>query len=105
MEGGVILRREGQHQGAAGPVGDIQFGAQLLGQLSAPHVEPGHQGAGLGIVTGVEDGGVGLGGTVGHVVFLLQHSDLQLVAGELEGGCCAGDAAANDENVIHNRTS
>ena len=105
VEGSVILRREGQDQGAAGAVGDIQFGAQLLGQLSAPHVEPGHQGTGLRVITGVEDGGVGLGGAVGHVVFPLQNSDLQLVAGELEGGCRAGDAAANDENVIHNRTS
>ena len=104
-EGGLFLGGEGQHKGAALPVGHIQFGAQLLGQGGAPHVEPGHEGARLWVVPGVENGGVCLGGAVGHVVFPLQNSHIQPVAGELEGGRRAGNAAANDENVIHDKTS
>ena len=101
VQGGALLRGEGQHKRAAGPIGDVQLLAQLPGQSHTPHVEPGHQGAGQGIIAGVENGGIGLGGAVGHVVFLLQNAHPDLVFGELKGRGGAHNAAADDEYIVH----
>ena len=105
LEGSLILGREGQYEGAAGLVRNVQLGAQLFGQGGAPHIELGHQCAGLRVIPGMEDGGVGLGGAVGHVIFPLQDGRLQPVAGKVEGGGRTGDAAADDEYIVHKKTS
>ena len=104
-EGGLLLRGEGQHEGAALPVGYVQLGTQFFCQGGTPYVEFGHKRARLGVISGMENGGVCLGGAVGYVIFPLQNSYVQTIAGELEGGRRAGNAAANNENVIHNKTS
>ena len=101
----LIPLGEGGHKGAAPAVGHIQRPAQLSRQIRAPHVEPGHQGARLRVIPGVENGGVGLGGAAGHVVGPLQHADAQLITGQMEGRRCAGDAAADDNDVVQRNPS
>ena len=102
---GLLLPAEGQHEGTHRLVGDIQVPAQLPGQLHSPDVQPGHKAAGGGVVPRVEDGRVGLGSPFRHVVLPLQHRHLQLVLGQLIGGGRAGDAAADDDHVVHSKTS
>ena len=104
-QGLPIRRGEAQHQGAAGGIGHVQGGAELPGQGHAPHIEPGHQGAGQGVVAGVENGGVGLGGAVGHIVLPLQDAHPEPVFGQRKGRGRARDAAADDEDVVHSKTS
>ena len=105
LQGLFVLFGEGGHKGAAPAVGHIQRRAQLSCQLCAPHVESGHQGARFRVVPGVENGGVGLGGAAGHIVGPLQHADAQLVPGQMEGRRCAGDAAADDNDVVQRNPS
>ena len=101
LQVGQLLRAEGQHQTAALQVRHIQPGADLLGQCGPLHVEPRHPGTRLGIVTGVQNGTVGLGRAVCHVIFSLENGSLQRVMGQLVGTCCADDAAANDRYIQH----
>ena len=79
LQVGQLLRAEGQHQTAALTVRHIQTGTDLLGQCRALHVEPCHPGARLGIVSGVQNGTVGLGRAVCHIVFRLKDRGLQPV--------------------------
>ena len=105
LEQDLVLRGKAEHQGPTGQIGYVQLGAQLPGQGGAPDVEAGHQGAGHGVIPGVDDGGIGLGGTVGHIVFPLHDPHFELIFGQLKGSGRAHDAAADDENVIHSKTS
>ena len=79
LQVGQLLRAEGQHQTAALMVRHIQTGTDLLGQCGPLHVEPRHLGSRLGIVSGVQNGTVGLGRAVCHIVFRLKDRGLQPV--------------------------
>ena len=79
LQVGQLFRAEGQHQTAALMVRHIQTGTDLLGQCGPLHVEPRHLGARLGIVSGVQNGTVGLGRAVCHIVFRLKDRGLQLI--------------------------
>ena len=50
---------------------------------------------------GVQNGAVGLGGAVGHVVFCLQNDDFVLVARQCVGCSGADHTTADDSNIIH----
>ena len=101
LQVGQLFRAEGQHQTAALQVRHIQPGADLLGQCGPLHVEPRHPGARFGVVASVQNGTVGLGGAVGHVIFSLENGGLQRVMGQLIGGCRTNDTAADNCYIQH----
>ena len=101
LQVGQLFRAEGQHQTAALQVRHIQTGADLLGQCRALHVEPCHPGARFGVVASVQNGTVGLGGAVCHVIFSLENGGLQRVMGQLIGGCRTNDTAADNCYIQH----
>ena len=105
LQRGALPCVEGDHQGACGPIGNVQLAAQLSGQRGAADVAAGHEGAGLRVIPGMENGGVGLGGAAGHIVLPLQHRYGQPIFGQLIGRCGAGDAAANEDDIEHGGTS
>ena len=96
-----LRRAEGQHQTAALPVRHIQPGTDLFGQCNALHIEPCHPGARLGVVPSVQNGTVGLGGAVGHIVLGLKNCSVQRIMRELIGGSRANDTAADDCYIQH----
>ena len=101
LQVGQLFRAEGQHQTAALQVRHIQPGADLLGQCGPLHVEPRHPGARFGVVASVQNGTVGLGGAVCHVIFSLENGGLQRVMGQLIGGCRTNDTAADNCYIQH----
>ncbi len=62
--------------------------------------EPGLQGAGYGVETGVQDGGVGLGGAVADVVGRVDQGGPQGEAGQFAGDGGAHDAGADHGHVV-----
>ena len=96
-----LRRAEGQHQTAALPVRHIQPGTDLFGQCNTLHIEPCHPGARLGVVPSVQNGTVGLGGAVGHIVLGLKNCSVQRIMRELIGGSRANDTAADDCYIQH----
>ena len=101
LQVGQLALGQSQHEGAALLVGNIQLCADLLGQLHTAHVQPCHLGAGSGVVACVQNGAVGFGGAVGHVVFCLQNDDFVLVARQCVGCSGADHTTADDSNIIH----
>ncbi len=81
LNGGPFFFRKGQHEGTDPRKGNVQVLAQLLCHGVAGYVQTGHQGAGLGIVPGVDDRAVGAGSAHGDVVFLFKHHDGRLIFG------------------------
>ena len=101
LQMGQFLLVQCQHQRAALLIGDIQLCADLLCQSHAAHVQPCHAGAGGGVVACVENGAVGLGGAVCHIVLGLKNDHLVVVARQCVGGSGTDDATADDCYIIH----
>ena len=101
LQMGQFLLVQCQHQRAALLIGDIQLCADLLCQRHAAHVQPCHAGAGGGVVACVENGAVGLGGAVCHIVLGLKNDHLVIVARQCVGGSGTDDATADDCYIIH----
>ena len=76
------------------------FGEQVI--AAADHGR--FQRAGLGVETGVQDGGVGLAGAVADVVAGFEQRDRQLVAGQFSSDGGADDAGADDDDVVAGRS-
>ena len=101
LQVGQLLFVQCQHQRAALLIGDIQLCADLLGQRHAAHIQPCHAGAGGGVVACVENGAVGFGGAVCHIVLGLKDDHLVVVARQRVGGSGTDDATADDCYIIH----
>ena len=78
----------------------IQLPGRFVQQRHTGRVELGFQRAGDGVVTAVDNAGIGPGCTHGHIVFLFQQADLQIVPGKLPGCHSAHHTGANDRNII-----
>ena len=96
-----LLLVKGQDKGTDLLALHRQLFAELLGHPDSLHIEAGHFGPRLRVVPGVEDGAVGLGGAVRHVVGGLQGHHLQVIPGKLVGSGGADDPAADDRYIIH----
>ena len=96
-----VFLGETDHQGTDAPERDIQIFCQIAHQRIAAHVELCHQTAGRGVIAGVDDGAVGLGGAAADILLLFQDADAGRAAGQLPGGGCAGDARAYYDYIVH----
>ena len=92
---------QSKHQAAALLVGHIQLCADLFGHSHTGNIQFGHAGAGLGVISGMENGAVGLGGAIGDIVFRLENYGFGFVVRQSIGGCGADHTAANDGNIVH----
>ena len=101
LQVGQLLFVQCQHQRAALLIGDIQLCTDLLGQRYAAHIQPCHAGAGGGVVACVENGAVGLGGAVCHIVLGLKDDHLVVVARQCVGCGGTDDTTADDCYIIH----
>ena len=101
LQVGQLLLVQCQHQRTALLVGDIQLCADLFSQRYAAHIQPCHVGAGGGVVACVENGAVGLGGAVCHIVLGLKDDHLVVVARQRVGGSGTDDTTADDSYIIH----
>ena len=101
LQGGMVLQAEGHHQGGVPLHGHVQLLVNPVEHGVAQHVELGLQGAGLGVIPAVDDGGVGLALTVADIVGLFQQQRLDPVPGQFPGNATAHHAAADDDHVIH----
>ena len=79
------------------PTSEIQ---QRLNQRHTGGIELGLQRAGKGIIAAVDDAGVGPGRAHGHIIFLFQQADLQIVPGKLPGRHGTHHTGANNYNII-----
>lgn len=100
-EAGPVLLAEGQDHAAVLPVGHVQFAADGLRHGTALRVQPGHERPRFGVVSGVDDGTVGLGGPRRHVVSRLQDGHAQAVAAQMVGAGRADHPAADNDHILH----
>ena len=77
---------KGQYQAAYPGKGHLELLADVPGHPVSLHVELCHEGARLRVVPGVDDGAVGLGSAVCHVVLGFQHGHIQGIPGQVVGG-------------------
>ena len=101
VQGGAVLLAHAHNQAAVLLVVEVQLLGQGGHHPAALHVQFGHEGAVGGVKTGMNDGAVGLGGAAAHVLFPFHHQNVCLVAGKLPGDGTAGNACADDHDVIH----
>ena len=64
-----------------------------------------HQASVRGVESGVDNGAVGLGGSAAHVLRLFQHQHPPLVAGQVPRDRAAGNACADDDDVVQKDSS
>ena len=94
---------KGQYQTAHPCKGHLELLTDVSSHSVSLHVEPGHEGARLRVVSGVDDGAVGLGGAVGHIVLSLQDGHVQGIPGQMVGGGRPHHATAQNDDVIHEK--
>ena len=94
---------KGQYQAAHPGKGHLELFADVPGHPVALHVEPGHEGARLRVVPGVDDGAVGLGGAIGYIVLSLQDGHVQGILGQVIGGGRPHHPTAQNDDVIHEK--
>ena len=94
---------KGQYQAAHPGKGHLELFADVPGHPVALHVEPGHEGARLRVVPGVDDGAVGLGGAIGYIVLSLQDGHVQGIPGQVIGGGRPHHPTAQNDDVIHEK--
>ena len=82
---GVLLRGEGADESAVVFVRHMKLPGGFVQEGISLPVEPGFESPRLRVVSGVDDAGVGLGGSHGHVVFRFQKTNFQSVPGKLPG--------------------
>ena len=102
LQGFQLRLTERQNVAAGLPERHVQPSAKLRHQPVPLHIQPRHVRAGMGVVARVDDGGIGLAGTVCNVVALFQHRHGQLVARQLVSARRTDDAAADDDDIVHN---
>lgn len=97
---GQLFLVPGDEQGPDAFDGDAGLGRVRAESVLPLAYEPGFQGAGYGVESGVQDGGVGLRGAVADVVGGVQECGAQPVAGQFAGDGGADDARADDGHVV-----
>ena len=58
-----------------------------------------------GVEPGVDNGAVGFGGAAAHVLRLFQHQHLALITGQIPRDRAAGNACADDNNIVQKDSS
>jgi len=97
---GEVLLADAHHIRAATLKLDIQLTADLVEQGIARHVQTGFGAPRLGVIAGVDDGRVGLGGALAHVRGPVHEEDAQAIARELARNVGAHHASADDDHII-----
>ncbi len=92
--GGADDERSDAHEG------ELEVAREVVEEGVTLDVEAGHERAGTRVEAGVDDGGVGLGGSAADVVGGLEHEEAALVAGKLAGRGAAAHARTDDDDVV-----
>ena len=79
--------------------GDFQILYQFVIHGVSCNHQLGLQSAGSSIITGVDNGAVGLGGIAAYILVLVNHNDIHFVLGKLTGNS-ATNGACTDHNHI-----
>ena len=96
---GTVSLVQHDHERAVLAVVEVQLLAQGGHHLAPEDVELCHEGAVLGVVACVDDGGVGLGGAAADILRPLHHEDGCVLPGELPGNGTAANACADDDDI------
>ena len=96
-----VLPAQAQDQGAVAPIGKAQFLGKRLHHPASHDIVFCHQGTGLGIEPGVDNGAVGLGGAAAKVIAPLQQEEGPLESGKEPGGGTAHHTAADNHSIQH----
>ena len=102
-----VLVVKAHHQLAGAAHGHVQMGRQIGEQTIALHTQPGHEGAGGIVESGMDDAGIAGAGAAEQVRMGLGHSHPQMVAAQLPGHGAADDARADDGDIqwtVHGRS-
>ena len=101
LQVGLLRFTEAQHDGAAALIGKVQLFRQAFHPAAARHVQLCHQSAGFRVEAGVDDGGIGLTGAAAHVLLLIQHQNVRLIAAQFPCAGAAGYTGADDDYIFH----
>ena len=96
---GTVFLADHDDQRTVALVVEVQILGQLLHHEAALDVQLGHQRTIGGVVAGMDDGGVGLGGAAADIFCALQNQDISLLTGQFAGDGTAGNTCADDDNI------
>ena len=79
---------------------DIEISGEISHHHIAAHVKAGHKGAFCCIETCVDDRAVCLGSSAADILFLVQYTDIEFIAGQFSCHRRACDAGSDDNYIV-----